>query len=221
MRVGIIGAGNMGSGFARCIAKAGHDVLLTSRDLARAEKIADQIGLKVKAIPHAELGNRADILIAATPAPQSLQAIRNCGDIRGKIIIDIANPINADFSGLTVGLSTSFAEELAKSLPEVKVVKAFNTVFAQVLHETSKFDRSNRATTYYCGDDEEAKKSVRQLIEGMGFEAIDSGPLSNARYLEPMAMLIIWLGYSGDRGTDIFFNLASRTELAARHARAA
>ncbi len=210
MKVGIIGSGNMGSGLARRIAAAGHDVVITGRDLAKAGKIAKDIGPTVKAVPLAEVTKGVDLVIAATPAGSQAEALRGAGDLKGKIVIDIANPLKPDFSGLSVGFTTSFAEELAKQVPGAKIVKAFNTVFAQVLSEGPDFGGGLRATAYYCGDDEGAKKIVHSLIESMGFDAIDAGPLQHARYLEPMGMLNIWFGYSAKRGTGIALNLITR-----------
>jgi 8-hydroxy-5-deazaflavin:NADPH oxidoreductase len=90
---------------------------------------------------------------------------------------------------------------VAKSARGAKVVKAFNTIFAQVLG-----DRPAGAAgvqVFYAGDDDAAKRTVSSLIESMGFEPVDAGPLSNARYLEPVGMLNIYLGYVAKMGTDI------------------
>jgi predicted dinucleotide-binding enzyme len=91
------------------------------------------------------------------------------------------------------------------------VVKAFNTIFAQVLNEGADFGAGRRAAVFYAGDDERAKQSVRTLIESMGFEATDAGPLQNARHLEPLGMLNIWFGYTAKRGTGIAPTWISRT----------
>ena len=221
MKIGIIGSGNMGSGLARRITLSGHDVLMTARDLNDAEKIAKQIGPRVKVVPPAEVAKGVDILIAATTAGEQVNALKKCGDLKGTIVIDIANPLKPDMSGLTVGITTSFAEELAKAFPGVKIVKAFNTVFAQVLNEGPDFGRGTRAAAVYCGDDEAARKTVHQLIESMGFDAVDTGPLANARYLEPMGMLNIWFGYMAKRGTGIALNLVQRGQAMAKKTRAA
>ena len=221
MKIGIIGSGNMGSGLARRITVSGHEVLLTARKLPEAEKIAKQIGPRVKVVPPTEVAKGVDILISATPAGEQVAALKGCGDLKGKIVIDIANPLKPDMSGLSVGFTTSFAEELAKALPGTKIVKAFNTVFAQVLNEGPDFGKGVRAGVFYCGDDEAARKTVHKLLESMGFDAIDAGPLANARYLEPMGMLNIWFGYMAKRGTGIALNLITRGKAAAKEVRAA
>jgi hypothetical protein len=202
MKIAILGSGNMGSALARRITAAGHDVLLTSKDLTKAEKVARGIGTRITVVPPSGVWKEADLLIAATPADSQAAALRETGDVTGRIIVDIANPIKPDYSGLTVGHTTSFAEELARALPGARIVKAFNTVFARVIAEGPDFGKDRRAAVFYAGDDEEAKKKVHTLIESMGFDAVDSGPLQNARYLEPMGMLNIWFGYTAKRGTD-------------------
>ncbi len=221
MKVGIIGSGNMGSGLARRIAAVGHDVVIAGRDLAKAEKVAKEIGPKVRVVPLADIGKGVDLIIAATPAGSQVEALRSAGDLEGKIVIDIANPLKPDMSGLSVGWTTSFAEELAKAVPGAKIVKAFNTVFAQVLSEGPDFGGGLRAAAYYCGDDDGAKKTVHRLIESMGFDAIDAGPLPNARYLEPMGFLNIWFGYMAKRGTGIALNLIKRGAATAKKSKAA
>lgn len=118
----------------------------------------------------------------------------------GKTIVDISNPVTPDYSALALGFSTSAAEEIQKAVPTAKVVKAFNTIYAQVLGAASV---STRAQVFYASDDAGAKAAVRGLIESMGFEAVDAGPLGSARVLEPLGMLNIYLGYAGGRGTGI------------------
>ena len=202
MRVGIIGAGNMGSAFARRLGAAGHDVFITSRDVDDAKNVADAVAGNVRAVPQRELADQVDLMIAATPYAQQINAIRASGSVDGKIVVEISNPLTPDMSGLAVGHTTSAAEEVAKSVPVARVVKAFNTVFAQVLGSGSA-PNAPRVQVFYAGDDDNAKSSVRALIESMGFEPVDAGPLRHARYLEPLGMLNIYFGYMAKMGTDI------------------
>jgi predicted dinucleotide-binding enzyme len=125
-------------------------------------------------------------------------------------VIDCTNPIKKDLSDLAVGHVTSAAEEIAKRIPGARVVKAFNTVFADVYHSDSRLFGTRKATMFYCGDDNEAKHIVSKLIIDTGFESCDAGALKNARYLEPLAMLMIQLGYGQDMGTNIALNLINR-----------
>jgi 8-hydroxy-5-deazaflavin:NADPH oxidoreductase len=203
MKVAIIGSGKMGSALARRVSASGHDVTIGSKNFEHAKEAARTIGARVQAMPLNNVAQGAEIIVAATPYDQQAEALRSAGDLAGKNIIDISNPLKADMSGLAIGQTTSAAEEIAKTIAGAKVVKAFNTIFAHVLNEGADFGAGRRAAVFYAGDDERAKQSVRTLIESMGFEATDAGPLHNARYLEPMGMLNIWFGYMAKRGTAI------------------
>jgi predicted dinucleotide-binding enzyme len=193
----------MGSAFARRLSAAGHDVFITSRDIEDARKVAASVGATVRAVPQQQLADNVDLVIAATPFQNQADAIRASGRVEGKPIVEISNPLKPDMSGLAVGHTTSAAEEGAKVTQGAKVVKAFNTVFAQVLGEQPSNANAANVQVFYAGDDEGAKKTVGSLIESMGFEPVDVGPLSNARYLEPVGMLNIYLGYMAKMGTDI------------------
>lgn len=199
MRVGIVGAGNMGAAFARRLSGAGHDVFITSRTPDEAKRVAETLPENVNALEQSQLADRVDVLIAATPFAEQVNALRGTGNLSGKTIVDISNPLTSDMSGLVVGHTTSAAEEIAKALDGARVVKAFNTVFSQVLGD----GRTAGVQVFYAGDDENAKRTVRTLIDSLRFEPIDAGPLRNARYLEPVGMLNIYLGYMAKMGTDI------------------
>ena len=104
--------------------------------------------------------------------------------------------------GLTIGHNTSAAEEIQKAFPAAKVVKAFNTEFAQVLAAGPELV-GQTVPVYFAGDDSVAKDTVKALVQSMGFAYIDAGGLKNARYLEPLAGLNIYFGYGAGRGTAI------------------
>jgi len=199
MKIGIIGAGNMGAAFAKRLGAAGHEVLITARDVQHAKSVTSRTGGSVQAVPPNEL--TGDLIIAATPYSEQVRAAQAARNVAGSIVIDISNPLKSDYSGLVVGHTTSAAEEMAKGLPGTKVVKAFNTIFAEVLAERSQAG-GRRVQVFYAGDDGDAKEAVRTLIDTLGFEPVDAGPLQNARYLEPLGMLNIWFGYMAKRGTD-------------------
>lgn len=196
-KIGIIGAGNMGSAFATRLAAAGHDVTITATEPTHAEKAAAATGGKARAVRPPEVAQGTDVLILAVPYGAAAEALRGVGDLTDKTVIDITNPLTADMSGLSVGHTTSAAEEIQKAAPTAKVVKAFNTVFAQVL------GGKGRAQVLYAGDDAGAKEAVKALAESAGFDAVDAGPLANARLLEPLGMLNIYLGYMAGRGTSV------------------
>src|SRR5215212_319471 len=109
-KIGIIGAGNMGSAFATRLTAAGHDVSITANDPASAEKAAAGTGGKARAVKSADVARDADVVIVATPYGAAVEALRAAGDLTGKTVIDISNPLTADMSGLSVGFTTSAAE---------------------------------------------------------------------------------------------------------------
>jgi len=179
MKIGIMGAGNMGAAFARRLAAADHEVAIAARGLDEAQKIATEVGHKVRAVPREELAEGTDLLILATPYGASVDALRAVRHTDGKTVIDISNPYTQDMSGLVVGHTTSAAEEIQRAVPGVKIVKAFNTVFSAVLGAEPGGD--SKVQVFYAGDDAGAKDTVRRLTESIGLEAVDSGPLTNAR----------------------------------------
>jgi 8-hydroxy-5-deazaflavin:NADPH oxidoreductase len=202
MKVSIIGAGNMGSAFARQLSQAGHQVRITARDLGKAQKAAANLS-HTTVVNASEVANGADLIILATGYADAVSALQSAGDLTGKTIVDITNPVTPDYMALTIGHSTSAAEEIARAFPKANVVKAFNTLFAQVLAEGADFGAGNKVSVFYAGDDAAAKTAVHTLAESMGFKAVDAGGLKNARYLEPLAGLNIYLGYGAGMGTSI------------------
>ena len=202
MKVLVIGAGNMGSGFVKQLTAAGHSVSLTGRDAAKAAAVASRY-TRVKAVSAAGAAIDQDLVILATGFGDAVNALQSVGNLQGKVVVDITNPLTADYMGLTLGHNTSAAEEIAKAVPGAQVVKAFNTVLAQVLDQGATLADGNRVTVFYAGDDASAKTSVKALAESLGFATADAGGLKNARYLEPLAGLNIYFAYGAGRGTAI------------------
>ena len=202
MNVLVIGAGNMGSAFVKQLVTAGHQVAVTARNAEKAQAVATA-NPGARAVASANAASQADVIVLATAYGDAVSALKSVGDLHGKVVIDITNPLTADYMGLTIGHSTSAAEEIAEAIPEAKVVKAFNTVFAQVLAEGANFGHGHVVPAYFAGDDAAAKTNVSALIESTGFKAVDAGPLKNARYLEAVAGLNIYFGYGAGKGTSI------------------
>jgi 8-hydroxy-5-deazaflavin:NADPH oxidoreductase len=200
MKVLVIGTGNMGAGFVKQLTAAGHQVTITARDAGKAQAVAQQHGAKAVAVANA--ANDAEAIVVATPHAEAAAALNSVGDVAGKVVIDITNPLTADFMGLELGHSTSAAEEIARATG-AEVVKAFNTIFAQVLAEGADLGNGQKVTVFIASDSERAKQTARTLAESMGFETMDAGGLKNARYLEPLAGLNIYFGYGAGLGTSI------------------
>lgn len=202
MHILLLGAGNMGSALARRFSSAGHDVRIAATSLDKARSVADSLtGVTAVAAEGSAAG--ADVIITATPFDQAIPALGTAGPLDGKVVIDITNPLTADYMGLTIGHHTSAAEEIAKAFPNAEIAKAFNTLFAQVIGEGTPFAGGQVAPTFVASDSGRAKATAATLAESIGFDVIDAGPLKNARYLEPLAGLNIYLGYGAGQGTGI------------------
>ena len=201
MNILILGAGNMGSALASRFANAGHRVRISARTPGKAESVAAATGAQAYAA--GQLLADDEVVVLVTGHADAVPALQALGPLDGKVVIDITNPLAADYMGLTLGHDTSAAEEIAKAFPTIELVKAFNTLFAQVLAQGPAFAGGQIATAFYAGDSERARQTARSLIESIGFAAQDAGPLKNARYLEPLAGLNIWFGYGAGLGTDI------------------
>lgn len=193
MKVGIIGAGAVGGSLGPVWAKAGHDVFFSfSLEPERPKELAEAVGGSYGSAAEAvEFGDVVALTIPYTAVDDAFEAAGPIGD--DKILIDCTNPLLPDRSGFSIGHTTSAAEENAKRAPEARVVKAFSTMFQEVMGNKEQFFGSFTPTMFYCGDDEEAKEVVAELIRDTGFEPIDHGPLKQARYLEPFAFVVISL----------------------------
>lgn len=202
MNITLIGTGNMGSALAKQLSAAGHALRITGRDPAKAQALAAANPGATAAVPADALAG-SDVVIVATGYADAVPALRSLGSLAGKVVIDITNPLTDDYMGLTLGHDTSAAEEIAKAIPEAEVVKAFNTLFATVLADGPTFAGDQVAPAFVASDSERAKQTAKALIESIGFQPIDAGPLKNARYLEPLAGLNIYLGYGAGFGTSI------------------
>jgi NADPH-dependent F420 reductase len=211
MKIGILGAGNMGGTLGRLWLEQGHDVMFGLRDAesAKAQRMFAAVGPDAKAGTFEQAAEFAEIVLVAVPWEAAQKVIEPLATrLVGKVLIDCTNPIKPDLSGLLVGHTTSAAEEIARCAPSARVVKAFNTVGAGTLANAKYGDHS--ASVFVCGDDAAANGVVAQLADAIGFEAIDAGPLVEARYLEPLAMLWIHLAMRGKFGSKIAVKLLRR-----------
>ncbi len=202
MKVAIIGPGNMGLGIARLLVAKDYNVVLAHKDLQVATRLAAKIGTNAQGADVTSAVSDADIVILATPYDSAEVALKEAGDLAGKVLVDITNPITPDYMALTIGHTTSAAEEIAKLAPDAHVVKAFNTVFWQAL----PFDvrrKKPAVQVLLASDDANAKEKVYAMVTDLEFEAIDAGPLTNARYIEPVGQLNIHFGYALGWGTSI------------------
>ncbi|YCI06642.1 NAD(P)-binding domain-containing protein (plasmid) [Ensifer sp. D2-11] len=200
--ISIIGSGTMATAIAGRVAKAGYTVEVVGRDPAKARALADQLGAGAitgmyGAVP---AGN---IVILAVPYSGAAAAVADFGKaLDGKVIVDIANPVAPDLSGLVTPHGSSGAQETAKGLPAgAHVVKAFNTIFGHVLAKDGRLD------AFIAADDAEAKASVSRFLESLGLRPLDVGGLHMAQTLEALGLMMIGLARNGAGTWDFAMNV--------------
>ena len=188
-KIAIIGKGNVGSALQKGAQRAGYEVRTTG---AEPEDVR-------------AAGAWGDVIVLAVPAAARRDAIEELGDIEGKTLVDPTNLLDDDWS-YAGDLEKSGAEEVQEWAPGARVVKAFNTVFAQNM-STGEV-KGEPLSLLVAGDDAEAKGQVLDLGKAIGFEPVDVGPLPNARYLEALGFLNIQLGYGPTKyGSDLGFRV--------------
>ena len=207
MRVGILGSGLMGGKLGTIFARAGHEVVFSyARSQEKLERLARDAGRNARAGTPAEAARNADALLLAVHWSHVEDVLSQAGDLSEKVIATCSLPMNADDSGLVIGHTTSGAEELAKRVPEARVVCAFNTVPSEVLFGVFEArHKTPRPSLVYCGDDPGGKGVAAELIRDTGFDPVDAGPLTIARYTEPFALLVAQLAYEGTEGPELAY----------------
>jgi 8-hydroxy-5-deazaflavin:NADPH oxidoreductase len=203
MKIAVLGSGRMGAALGRLFAGVGHDVTFSySRDPRKLALLARQSGPRARAATPAVAVRDADVVVLAVQWRQLSQVLKLAGPLRGKTLIDVTNPMTPSDDALAVGLRISGGEVLARRARSARVVKAFNTVPAELLRAGPGVLREQPAVCY-CGDDREAKRLVNRLIRQVGFEPVDCGALAIARYLEPLALLVGELAYNQGRRPEV------------------
>ncbi|MEM9486098.1 MAG: NADPH-dependent F420 reductase [Cyanobacteria bacterium P01_F01_bin.116] len=197
MKIAILGFGHVGKQLANLFSKAGHEIIIGLRSVSNQELPYPFASFKKAVVD-------ADIIAIALP-------FNACADVlpelakatKEKVVIDSTNPLNADWSPKLLGQENSASEEISRLLPEAHVVKAFNTIFADVMNRPLKDGQA--ITAFIAGDNAEAKQKVIALASDIGYAPIDTGPLYTARYLESMAHLNIQLAVGQGGGTNAAF----------------
>lgn len=190
MRITIVGAGNVGGTLGRRWAERGHEVRYAGRDDIAAQTAG------------------AEVVVLATPWGALPAVARQLAGLQGVVLVDATNPIAPGFTLDRGPAGESGAERLAALVPGARVVKAFNTVGFNVMADPV-FD-GQPATMCYCGDDGDARRIVHGLAADLGFDPVDAGPLAQARFLEPFALLWITLAMKQGLGREMAFRLLRR-----------
>ncbi|MDY7527261.1 MULTISPECIES: NADPH-dependent F420 reductase [unclassified Cryobacterium] len=195
--ISIIGSGNMATAIGTRAAKHGHTIEFMSRNAAKAQALAEQIGngATVGAFGARPTG---DIVIVAVLYAGAVDVVAHYGDaLAGKILVDITNPFNADASGVVTTPGNSVSQQMAAAAPEgAHVVKAFNTIFGGVIAEDKAVD------VFFAGDSAGAKAEVAAFVESLGMRPLDAGALEMAHALEWAGILLVGLAAHG-AGFDI------------------
>ena len=177
MKIGIIGAGNIGETVARLLTRAGHAVALSnSRGPETLADVVTEIGPGAQALSVEEAATFGEVVLLAVPW-RSPEALPPAEAVQGKIVIDAMNQYGPD-GIIDLGNSTA-SEETAKRLPGARLVKAFNTMHFKTLATGGLLGgpSDQRLALFLAGDDEEAKTIVAKLMDEIGFAAVDTGSL--------------------------------------------
>lgn len=209
MKIAVIGTGPVGGTLGQRWTELGHAVRFGVRNIddADAKALVAKIKGDVRLASVRDAAKDVEVVALATPYSANPAAIAAAGDLSGKILIDVTNPIGPNFS-LAVGFNTSGAEQVAKLAPRAKVYKAMNQVGFEVMANPSF--AAGKPVMFVAGDDAAGKKVVLDLVASVGFEAIDAGELAIARLLEPYAMLWIHLMARRNQGRNFAFSLLRR-----------
>lgn len=205
MVIGIIGAGHVGGALGRRLAAQGHDVLMAVREpeSPEHEKLARTLGLPRLFSPQ-QAASAADVVVLATPWSVTESVVKGLTDLAGKVLIDCTNPLTKELT-LSVESNSSGGELVQSWARSARVVKAFNTTGFNIMEDPTF--SAGRAMMYFCGDDGPAKAVVKALVEDVGFEPVDAGPLKNSRLLEHLALLWIYSAYQFGLGRDFAFGI--------------
>jgi 8-hydroxy-5-deazaflavin:NADPH oxidoreductase len=209
VKIGILGAGNVGGTLGEAWSRAGHEIVFGVRNPSHPEVkgLLERCDGKAKAGSPGEASSFGETVICALPWPAT-EATVTALNLAGKVVLDATNPLLPDLSGLSVGTNQSAGELVAQWASGAQVVKIFNTVGFNLMADPH-FD-GRPLPLFYCGDQAEPKQVAAQLAKDIGFEPLDAGPLRNARLLEPYALLWIWLAYQGGLGREFGFAIARR-----------
>lgn len=201
MKIAFLGGGNFGGNLAGLLAAAGHDVVVGLRDVTHA-----RLGASYRVASLEDAAAHGDVVVIAILYQACADTLPPLAPLlAGKIVVDATNALQDDWSPLPLGAEASAAETLRHLLPGARLVKAFNTVFADIMTPDRLVRGGQPVTAFIAGDDAQANAVVADMAASAGFSPITTGPLSNARYLEAMAHLNIQIAVRQGGGTNAGF----------------
>jgi predicted dinucleotide-binding enzyme len=182
MRVGIVGAGHIGSNCARQFAKGGHEVKLSfSRDSSRLEALAAEIGDRANVGTPVEATEFGEVVVFSVLWDSIGAALAEMGSLEGKIVIDTCN----EFGSVSLPAEgQTAAQHNAARMPGARYTKSFNTLTSGFQAEVADRTGDARVVQWFCGDDAEAKRVVAGLISDAGYVPIDLGGTADCAVME-------------------------------------
>jgi 8-hydroxy-5-deazaflavin:NADPH oxidoreductase len=194
--IAFIGSGPVARHLAALAQAAGLRTVLSSRIPSAAQDTTD----------FAEAAKQGDIVVVAIPYSATADVLPDLSSLlANKIVIDATNPLQPDYTPIVLGAETSAGEEVAKLLSHSTTVKAFNTIFADVMRADRQDRDGQRATAFIASDDQQARATISELAGSLGFAPIQTGPLHTARYLEALAHLNIQIAFPEGGGSNAAF----------------
>ena len=191
MKIGIIGSGNIGGNIGKHWAKAGHEVMFSSRHPEELQSMADEVGAKTGDTKSAAAFG--EVILLAIPYGKTPDVAQQIGGLDNKILIDAGNPYPQRDGAVAQKViddeSQTATGYIASLFPKAKTVKAFNSVHQKVFADQAFREGDERIAVQICSDDESAKETVKQLIKDIGFAPQDLGNLSQGALYEPDAPL--------------------------------
>ena len=185
VKIGVIGSGNVGSNLGRVLAKAGHPVMFSSRNLAHDKQLAAQVGANARAGTPAEAAAFGNVLIIAVPyraLPDLGKSLD--GALKGKIVLDACNPFpNRDGEIANRAREQGAGRVSAELLPGARIVRAFNAIGAASMGQAH--EQPGKVGMPIAGDDKEAIEVASRLIREIGYEPVLIGGLDKGKYLMP------------------------------------
>ncbi|NNE42404.1 MAG: NAD(P)-binding domain-containing protein [Marinicaulis sp.] len=208
MQIGIIGAGMVGGALANALTKVGHQITISAREPAgnNLQSILRKAGPNIQAGDNQSVADFGEIVILASPWPSTKEILKGLSGLKNKIIIDLTNPILADFSGLDKTIRSG-GEAVAEWASDAIVVKTLNHISSNMMDHPSL--EHGKPIIFVAGDDNAAKSIVVTLLEELEFEAEDCGALSMSTHLESLAWLYINRAMVQNKGRHFAFTIAN------------
>jgi predicted dinucleotide-binding enzyme len=206
VKLGIIGAGSLGTALGGRLAERGHTIMFGGGASAQDAAVRQRALVG----SNAEAAAFGDVVILAVPFAAIDAALAEAALLRGRVLWSCVNALKPDYTGLVVGFDNSAAEEVARRAPGARVVAALPPFAHAIAAGQLSYDGDLAPTVFVCGDDAAAKRIVETLVRDIGAHPVDAGPLEAARLVEPAMMLAVSIAYAGVP-RDVGLRLLERT----------